>query len=409
MKSSMLKRQLIPIITFFVVLQSGCSTERYNSVGTTEAGDSFGYPNLDMSKTILREYKPDSGKWQVIHYQLVDLVEDTESNLPSIVSALGGDYQTDDVYYLAVEPMEEGGTHLITIPFDEVHEKTADSILNFVVYDTEELCVYTDGGRGLTYWYPKELLALAGKEYKKYAVVDFRTVGEGISTIDLDSSPQYLDNTFTVGGVSRSVRDVSEMLMGQVMDSDVPWVRPGNMTLKNDKISIIKYDNGEYGYLFHYGYVLDGVPLLESDGLNDYSIYDDIDESKYVVMKGTYANSEYVGTYSGTKADYVMISSMNSLPYTSREAGQLIDYGTACDIVSGYLSSDHVFTVDEAVLQYGYVQYRVRGEQSKEPDYYVEPLWRFTVSDLNSADRSLLYLYIEAETGDLMVQFVEAE
>ncbi|MBR6898414.1 MAG: hypothetical protein IKN24_09640, partial [Lachnospiraceae bacterium] len=158
MKSSMLKRQLIPIITFFAVLQSGCSTERYNPVGTTEAGDSFGYPNLDMSKTVFREYKPDSGKWQVIHYQLVDLVEDAAENLPAIVSALGADFRADDAYYLAVEPMEEGATHLITIPFDEVHEKTANSILNYVVYDTEDLCVYFDSGRGMTYLYPGKLL-----------------------------------------------------------------------------------------------------------------------------------------------------------------------------------------------------------------------------------------------------------
>ena len=400
MKSSMLKRQLIPIITFFAVLQSGCSTERYNPVGTTEAGDSFGYPNLDMSKTVFREYKPDSGKWQVIHYQLVDLVEDAAENLPAIVSALGADFRADDAYYLAVEPMEEGATHLITIPFDEVHEKTANSILNYVVYDTEDLCVYFDSGRGMTYLYPGKLLEKAGKEYKKYSVTDFNSVGEEIETVDLDTAPQYLENTYTVGGEACSIKEVSDVIMEQVMNSDVPWVKPNNMTLKNDKLSIMKYDNGEYGYLFQYGYVLDGVPLLEYGGFPDTD-----NASEDAVEKQVFSNSEYVGTYTGNKADYVWISSLNSLPCSTREVGQIVDYRSACDIVSGYLSADHVFTVDEAVLQYGYVIYY----DNKAPEYYVEPLWRFTVSNLNSADRSLLYLYIEAETGDVMVQFEEAE
>ncbi|MBR6896789.1 MAG: hypothetical protein IKN24_01350, partial [Lachnospiraceae bacterium] len=159
MNNSVLKKMITPVIlSSFVVLLCGCFAETNGSGGTTGAGAASDYPNLNMTNTIYREYKPDSGKWQVIQYRLVDLAEDAAENLPAIVSALGADFRADDAYYLAVEPMEEGATHLITIPFDEVHEKTANSILNYVVYDTEDLCVYFDSGRGMTYLYPGKLL-----------------------------------------------------------------------------------------------------------------------------------------------------------------------------------------------------------------------------------------------------------
>ncbi len=422
------RRSLLCCAAFCAFFISGCGLAGTEDESVTL---SEGYSNLNLKDAVIKQYTPDSGEWKELRYQPFDIIEGTVDAFPQIVESLGETFSPEDTYYIThrylyakdhpelannnASDMDVVGSEMLRIPFSEAGDMTDElkQKAEVVVYDTQKLYVqYSPGGR-MKIISPEGMLSLAEKTYENGKECDMYYYGTSVTEADLRKTQGIYDKAYPVGGRELSVREASEKIRNYLGNNDLPYVKNDDYRLVDHMVEIKQYSDAAYGYIFKYSHEYDGVPLYDESGdmLTDHQ--EESDHYKYV--KHINPTHFHAGVFTDGDLDYVWSSAIVSseAQITEIPKNSLVTYDEACRIVSEFLTPEYVFDVDEVLLQYGMLTGYLKSDVAVSAATtvkilaVVEPIWRFTISNPDVATWELMYIYVEAQSGDVMLEYVE--
>ena len=425
----MFRRSLLCCAAFCTFLISGCGLAETEDESVTL---SEGYLNLNLKDAVIKQYTPDSGEWKELRYHPFDIIEGTVGAFPQIIESLGETFLPEEAYYIAFRNLyakdhpelangqssdtDVVGVEKLCIPFAEASDMKDElkQKAEVVVYDTQKLYVqYSPGGR-MKIISPEKILSLAGKTYENGKECDMYYYGTSVTEADLRKKQGVYDKAYPVGGRELSVREASEKIRNYLENNDLPYVKNHDYRLVDHMVEIKQYSDTAYGYIFKYSHEYDGVPLY--DDVSGYMLTDHQEESDhYKYVKHINPTHFHAGVFTDGDLDYVWSSAIVSseAQITELPKNGLVTYDEACRIVSEFLTPEYVFDVDEVLLQYGMVTGYLKSDAKVSADTtdsilaVVEPIWRFTISNPDVATWEFMYIYVEAQSGDVMLEYVE--
>ena len=349
------------------------------------------YSNLNFSDAKLNEYKPESGEWYAMECKLIDLEDEGETLLQTVLDELGEELTPEDAYFSYIVVDKDTGyaeRHTYTL----AEKNTADGFekkgADILAFDNGTVHVEINCGGQIDYWFPKKSSLVSGEDPQN--PIRFFSYGNNSCTYDLEDTPANYDMRYLVGNKEQSIGEAAERLKKTLNDSDV--FRTNTMSLYAKSVDVMKYKSGSYGYWYTFGYEYDGVPLL-------YHIWfaDGEQISNHVVVNGL---GLYAGTFSDNGLDGMWsIGGFQILKPEIRKIGEVIDYDKACSIVSELLTDKHVFDVNNVTLQYAEIaDISGAGEGAT-----IAPVWIFELTHLNRSNWGAMYVIINAETSEVMI------
>jgi len=399
----------VAIVCILLVSISGCDEKKENeSKSSIPHGD---ITNLDDTGVVVKEYTPDSGTWKKLTYNTMpDLVEDAKTRLPELVNVMGYDFVVSKAYY-NIWVTADNGTGIQYKP--RLDEEVPYEILegaDWAVYDGEDIHLeYNIAGRTEIY-YPGTAEEYYQPDEKNDELLNLRLTGTTVGEFDLEKNPEFLDKVYHVGNIDQSIGEASKRMLFY-LDKAPREINPGIFEHVNGKVTVKRFGEDRYSYLFRYQLIYDGVPLISEGGHHDTRfVKENIEQYDYI--KTVVPVGYYLGTYSDNGCDYVWTETRTIYKPEIVELGkEVMSYDKAKKIVSEFLSQNHVFTVDEAVLQYAMIQEaetKITEETVNGGVNVVSilPVWKFTISNLNVGDRTFLYVYILTTTGEVTLEYV---
>lgn len=416
-------------ITAIVIGTTGCITSVDNTSSTTENGDRKVYNsdisdissevdssiskenrgNLDDSKAVITEYKPKSGVWKQLFYRIkTDLVDDVNKRLPAMVEGLGYTYDSSYGYYNIYDSIN--GLKIFYI--DEDLPAEYSKIANYVVYNSDDIHLEYNIGGKIEIWFPTAAQNIIPHDESRWPwSVLFRDGGEDKGDYDLTDKSEILEKKYRVGTKEQSIGEAAKRVLSYIDSIGVSELKSTIFDYVNGRVTVKQFTDEQYGYLFTYDLNYDGVPIIDSCGYHDTRfVKENIDDYEYI--KTVVPVCYLAGTYSDNGCDYFWTGPCAFYePEISEIGDSIMSYADAKKIVSDFLSPNHTFDVDSAELQYAFIQEaetKVTESTINNGIYTssVEPVWRFTISHLNTADRSLLYVNVIARTGEIMLEYI---
>lgn len=345
--------------------------------------------NLDLSDTIVTENVPESGAWESLRFEQVELTSSSKDKLEQIVNgfcpALAFDHNkvmikslmNDDVYdipYAEAKGDEFSEMTMMRYLGDEIYIE---------LYDNDKFEMYNR----------KTVLDSIGKEWTSEWMWRPHFSGTVKKQYEINTETD-LSETYPLCGNYISIAEALSFAQNTIKEGKIPYICAAGCKTQPISVEVFKFDETHYGYIFKIQIIYDNVP---------------IDATK----TASYANPEGdicpisidFFTFTGNTVDWIWTTPLNGESAEKEECSMLISYEEACTVLSEELSPDFIFEVESAELNYS-LKIVQEGENAGN---YIIPTWRFRVVDLSGFnDFSVLYIYIDAETKDLYTTYAVA-
>lgn len=207
------------------------------------------------------------------------------------------------------------------------------------------------------------------------------------------------DIFYKLDGQEVSLEESIEFVEKELTDNKVlPYISTPEMEYRVEYVQVYQYGQNFCYYftvnLYYNGVKLDtapgGMPIKNEDGkyMNFISSVD-----KCIMFSKNELNGIYIFDWLNEKQDSV------------KEVEQNITYEEALQILSGYLSSEHVFKVLDAELVYNfYVEYEEKQDLAEGVNCIV-PNWQFKLSTEGMQQYNNIYILINVQTGEVIERY----
>lgn len=208
------------------------------------------------------------------------------------------------------------------------------------------------------------------------------------------------DVFYNLDGQEVSLEESVEFVEKTLTDNkELPYISTPEMEYRVEYVEVYQYGENFCYYfimnLYYNGVKLDtaagGMPVKNADGQYMYFI-SNIDKCSM------FSKDELNGIY--------IFDWLNENQDSIREVEWNISYEEALQILSGYLSSEHVFKVLNAELVYNfYVEYEEDQDQADGVNRIV-PNWQFELSTEGMQQYNNIYILIDVQTGEVIARYV---
>jgi hypothetical protein len=374
------------------------------------------YDNLNLENTKITKYTPEGGNWKELSYHTFDMVHDAEDelNVEKIVKALGEDYSSDAVYYRYFYK-KNGNNELEFLPYGTTTAEQFPGILSYF-YLKDGFYLENNTGGMLKYFWLGDLRKINDEKPgdDDYDAWLFEFHGDIIKRHELWLHPEAFDEKYEIGSREQTVAEVNERLLEFVYKNpyDIRGVGLGPFTVEPHTVDVFKYKTGKQALYFTYYFKLDGVPIISWDEMGYPETGFQRESDEYDKLTSLSDVMFRLGTYSDDRCDVFESSPLTYNKYDMRviDNSDILSYDEACGVVSDFMSERHVFDVYEAVLKYALVV-----EADKKVDENtanggmnlatLQPVWRFTITNPGKAGMSVLYVYVTAEHGEIVLEY----
>lgn len=310
-------------------------------------------------------------------------------DFPRLLEAYGGPSkdELDPEKDILLEIFEDG--NFIYPPLEERDGLTFSRI----VYSKEQLYLEMTSVCQIMTYQPDVVGRITGSDYCGERLWMPNDVGnpDPIATY-YAGKDDFTEISYVLDGEEVTLAEAVEFLEDTLTENeDLPCLSTPGMEYRVEYVDVYQYGDN-YGYyftvdLYYKGIELDAEPGDPTEGKVDgkkIAYNQDID--RCVMLQKDRINAIY------------NFDLLKETPDSIEKAELNVDYGTALQILSGYLSRNHVFKVLDAKLVYGH--FEVGEADRRDAMNYIVPTWKFEISAEGSQEYERLFVSINIQTGE---------
>ena len=312
---------------------------------------------------------------------------------PQLIATYGGPQADEldpqkDIWFLA-----SGDTFDEARPLGEKGEEE----INRIMYCSDELFLELDSVMQVSFHQPALIERITGQEIGRHNEWLPNEHADPVATHNpkeenLEEVSYLLDGE-TVS-LAECVKYVEETL---TENESLPRVSTPGFEYKVDYVDVYQYGDN-YGLWFTVDLYYEGVKLFSDTGVR----FDTVDGKAW----------SYVPTLDRcmmlrkNEINVIMVFDwLNEAQDSIEEVEPSVDYKTALQMLSGYLSDTHEFTVTDAQLVYSfYTEYEQEKGAAGLADGInrIEPVWMFEIAAEGAQRYSQMFILIDVQTGEVV-------
>lgn len=392
--------RLLGVFFLSALLLSGCSRKEGVSVGTEEKVDegkgeasqmALGdLSNLDISgieddiplpERLYKMEAPGEGGWND---------EKIYGEFPELIAAYGGPQaneldQEKDILFSTAE-----------VASDEIKSlgEKGDEKINRIMYTSDTLYLGADLIMQISMHQPALIERITGQETDRYNEWLPNEHADPVAMHDLEAEdPEKI--SYPLDGETVSLAECVDYVENELTESDsLPRVSTPGFEYKVDYVDVYQYGDN-YGLWFTVNVYYEGIKLFSDTGVR----FDSVDGKEWAYVPTL---DRCMMLRKNELNVIVVFDWLNETQESIKEVEPSVDYGTALQMLSGYLSDTHEFTVKDAQLVYSfYTEY----EQEKGREFGVnriEPVWMFEIAAEGAQRYSRMFILIDVQTGEVI-------
>ena len=368
-----------------VVGLAGCSGNDQNFENTQENNS---YSNLDLNNTNVIINTPESGEWHKLYFKYPGISADTFFTIQETAKEYCNSAIDQENIYCDVWLNDNENTD---IKYNDMTDEDYISTLYMRCIDSN---FYMDVNPA------NKIEIYDRKAVKDILNIDFNEAwswrpyfsGSLSERYDLTSG-NVIEDQYILNGKDVSVQDALAYALGYLNGNNPTNICSDICTYTPIKAEVYKFSENSYGYYFTFGLNYDNIPVDSSQGA-------DLENYRMV------SNTMKLLMLTDTSVDWIWTCALNSdIPSSTEICDVTIDYGKACSIISDFLSKEHIFKIKEAELLYCMREVADETSFLGVSGVTLEPMWQFTVTDIGIQEYSIIYLNVNACTGEVYVRY----
>ena len=403
------------IALIFFALSTGCASYDGTGESTQTSIESSGvenangigaempHKNLDLTNTAIIENTPTTGKWQKIIYDIPGLDDRSADRLAYIASNFGITVGKKDITLVQLTDDEDNEDGVEYVPYTDEAEALLSKYLEYKLDPSKD---FTD------FYYYMYYLGDIYMEIQDFTggLIEYDNRKNVNSVLELDFTdnspwrPNFFrksqrsidpdDETATcvLDGKTVKVADAVKNAEKYILENEILF--PKSFGANVTDVTLFSYENGNQCLALDFEFTIDGVTL---DGGTPSNAIHDEDGNVYK----TYQVVVQCAMVTDNTIDWIWFPVIDgATEFTSEDCEIAVSLEEACEIVSQELSQEYTFNVDEIQLMYA-AQREGDGIHS-----YIEPKWRFYITDIKSQEYSRLFVYVSAVDGEVQISQV---
>lgn len=280
-------------------------------------------------------------------------------------------------------------------PLDQRDKETIWDIL----YCSDSLYISMDRIRQLFVYHPDEVERITGEPWDRQQVWIPDENADPVAVYDMEKD-DITGVTYQLDGQEVSLEESVEFVEKQLKDNkDLPDVSTPGFDYRVDEVQVYQFGDN-FCYYFIVALYYKGVKLDNAEG----SLPVKGEDGKYLSF---IQSTDKCAMFSQDKLSGIYIYDwLNEEQDSVQEVECNITYQKALQILSDYLSADHVFKVLDAELVYNfYVEYEKKQDQEEEGTNRIVPNWQFELSTEGMQQYNRIYIMINVQTGAVIERY----
>lgn len=410
-----MKKTISAFLAFiFIVLSTGCASydgmgeSSHNSAESSETSKTVSNikstpNNLDISNAAIIENTPTTGQWRKLTFKFPGLDDHSADRLAYIASNFGIAVEKKDItlVQLTDDPENEDGAKYV--PYTDEAEALLSKYLEYKLDPSKD---FTD------FYYYMYYLGDIYIDVQAFTggMIEYENRKNVNSILELDITgspawrPSFFDKshrsidpddetaTCILDGKTVKVSDAIKNAENYVWENEVLF--PKSFGAKVTDVTLFSYENGNQCLALNFELTIDGVTL--DGGTASDAIYDE-DGNRYKTFQ-VFVQSAML---TENTIDWIWFPSIDgATEFTNEDCEIAVSLDEACEIVSQKLSQEYTFNVGEIQLMY------VAQREGDGIHSYIEPKWRFYITDITSQEYSRLFVYVSAVDGEVQISQV---
>lgn len=341
--------------------------------------------NIDLPEHLYEMKSQGQGTWTD---------EKIYEEFPELISRYGGpkENELDPDKGILIETWIDNERFFIPL------EERKDEIIWNIKYCSDSLFLQMDDIRQIFVFCPEVVERITGEEW------DHRSLWMPIDNakpvaVYYMGKDNIEDVKYNLDGQEVSLEESVEFVEKTLTDNkELPYVSRPEMEYRVEYVEVYQYGEN-FGYYFTVNLYYQGIKLDSETGKTS----DKNADGKYMYF---IANIDKCTMFTKDELNGIYIFDwLNEKQDSVNEVEQNITYEMALQILSGYLSSEHVFEVLNAELVYNfYVEY-TEGQDLADGVNRIVPNWQFELSTEGMQQYNNIYILIDVQTGEVIERY----